>query len=156
MPRQSQMARQSSRQTFAAPGRRLLAKSNPLCYDSARYAPVGELSAPSNESGGKSRGKEVNRLVRSYELVFIVHPEVDGDDFTAVVEQVTDLIERNSGKVTEVNNWGLRRLAYPIQDQWEGQYVFMLLELEPHGVIGLERSLILVEQVIRYLIVRPE
>jgi len=94
--------------------------------------------------------------VRSYDLVFIVHPEVDGDDFTAVVERVTDLVERNSGKVTEVNNWGLRRLAYPIQDQWEGQYVFMLLELEPHGVIGLERSLILIEQVIRHLVVRPE
>jgi len=94
--------------------------------------------------------------VRSYELVFIVHPEVDGDDFTAVVEQVTDLIERNSGKVTEVNNWGLRRLAYPIQDQWEGQYVFMLLELEPHVVIGLDRSLILIEQVIRHLVVRVE
>lgn len=94
--------------------------------------------------------------MRSYELVFIVHPEVDGDDFTAVVEQVTDLIERNSGKVTEVNNWGLRRLAYPIQDQWEGQYVFMLLELEPHVVIGLDRSLILIEQVIRHLVVRVE
>jgi len=127
-----------------------------LCYDSARYAPVGELSVPSNEAGGKSRGKEVNRLVRSYELVFIVHPEVDGDDFTAVVERVTSLIERNSGKITQVNDWGLRRLAYPIQDQWEGQYVFMLLELEPHVVIGLDRSLILIEQVIRHLVVRVE
>ena len=127
-----------------------------MCYDSARYAPVGELSVPSNEAGGKSRGKEVNRLVRSYELVFIVHPEVDGDDFTAVVERVTSLIERNSGKITQVNDWGLRRLAYPIQDQWEGHYVFMLLELEPHVVIGLDRSLILIEQVIRHLVVRVE
>ena len=94
--------------------------------------------------------------MRSYELVFIVHPEVDGDDFTAVVERVTSLIERNSGKITQVNDWGLRRLAYPIQDQWEGQYVFMLLELEPHVVIGLDRSLILIEQVVRHLVVRPE
>ena len=94
--------------------------------------------------------------MRSYELVFIVHPEVDGDDFTAVVERVTSLIERNSGKITQVNDWGLRRLAYPIQDQWEGQYVFMLLELEPHVVIGLDRSLILIEQVIRHLVVRVE
>ena len=94
--------------------------------------------------------------MRSYDLVFIVHPEVDGDDFTAVVERVTSLIERNSGKITQVNDWGLRRLAYPIQDQWEGQYVFMLLELEPHVVIGLDRSLILIEQVIRHLVVRVE
>jgi small subunit ribosomal protein S6 len=94
--------------------------------------------------------------VRSYELVFIVHPEVDGDDFSAVVERVTSLVERNSGEVTEVNVWGLRRLAYPIQNQWEGQYVLMLLELEPQGVTGLERDLMLVEQVIRHLVVRVE
>jgi small subunit ribosomal protein S6 len=94
--------------------------------------------------------------VRSYELVFIVHPEADGDGFTAVVEQVTDLVERNSGKVVEVNIWGSRRLAYPIQDQWEGQYVLMKLELEPHGVAGLERDLALVEPVIRHLVVRLE
>jgi small subunit ribosomal protein S6 len=94
--------------------------------------------------------------VRSYELIFIVHPEVDEDDFTAVVERVTGLVERNSGEVTEVNIWGLRRLAYPIQNQWEGQYVLMQLELEPQGVAGLERDLILVEQIIRHLIVRVE
>ncbi len=94
--------------------------------------------------------------MRSYELVFIVHPEVDGDDFTAIVERVTSLVERNSGEVTEVNIWGLRRLAYPIQDQWEGQYVLMQLELEPQGVTGLERDLVLVEQIIRRLVVRLE
>ncbi len=94
--------------------------------------------------------------MRSYELVFIVHPEVDGDDFTAVVDRVTSLVERNSGKVAQVDFWGSRRLAYPIQDQWEGQYVLMHLELEPHGVMGLERDLVLVEQVIRHLIVRVE
>jgi small subunit ribosomal protein S6 len=94
--------------------------------------------------------------VRSYELVFIVHPEVDGDDFTAVVERVTSLVKRNSGEVIEVNVWGLRRLAYPIQNQWEGQYVLMLLEIEPQGVAGLERDFMLAEQVIRHLIVRVE
>lgn len=94
--------------------------------------------------------------MRSYELVFIVHPEVDGDDFTAVTEQVTSLVERNSGKVAQVDFWGSRRLAYPIQNQWEGQYVLMQLEMEPHGVAGLERDLVLVEQVIRHLIVRVD
>lgn len=94
--------------------------------------------------------------MRSYELIFIVHPEVDEDGFTAVVERVTGLVERNSGEVTEVNIWGLRRLAYPIQDQWEGQYVLMQLELEPQGVARLERDLVLVEQIIRHLTVRVE
>jgi small subunit ribosomal protein S6 len=94
--------------------------------------------------------------VRSYELVFIVHPEVDGDDLTAVVETVKGLVGRSGGEVTQVEPWGLRRLAYPIQKQWEGQYVLMRLELEPQGVTELERSLGLTEPIIRHLIVRVE
>jgi small subunit ribosomal protein S6 len=98
--------------------------------------------------------KEVDRPVRDYELVFIVHPEVDGDDFTAVVERVEELIKRYGGKVVEQKIWGLRQLAYPIKKQWEGQYVLMRLELEPQGVAQLEREFTLLEQVIRHLIVR--
>jgi small subunit ribosomal protein S6 len=94
--------------------------------------------------------------VRSYELVFIVHPEVDGDDLTAVVETVKGLVERGGGEVTQVEPWGLRRLAYPIQKQWEGQYVLMRFELEPLGVAELERGLGLTEQVMRHLIVCAE
>jgi small subunit ribosomal protein S6 len=81
---------------------------------------------------------------------------LDEDDLTAVMERVTDLIDRNSGKVSRVEPWGLRRLAYPIEKQWEGQYVLMELELEPQGVAGLERDLGLVEPVMRHLIVRVE
>jgi small subunit ribosomal protein S6 len=94
--------------------------------------------------------------VRSYELVFIVHPEVDGDDLTAVVETVQDLVKRGGGEVTQVEPWGLRRLAYPIQKQWEGQYVLMQFELEPRSVAELERGLGLTEQVMRHLIVCVE
>jgi small subunit ribosomal protein S6 len=94
--------------------------------------------------------------VRSYELIFIVHPELDEDDLTAVLERVTGLIERNSGKVSRVEPWGMRRLAYPIEKQWEGQYVLMGLELEPQGMAGLERDLGLVEPLMRHLIVRVE
>jgi small subunit ribosomal protein S6 len=94
--------------------------------------------------------------VCNYEMVFIVHPEVDGDDFTAVVDRVTQLVERGGGKVAELDIWGLRRLAYPIKDQWEGQYVVMQLGLEPQGVAEVERDLVLVEPVIRHLITRVE
>jgi len=94
--------------------------------------------------------------VRSYELVFIVHPEVDEDGLTAVVETLEGLVKRNGGEVTQVEPWGLRRLAYPIQKQWEGQYVLMRLELEPQGVAELERGLGLTEQLMRHLVVRVE
>jgi small subunit ribosomal protein S6 len=94
--------------------------------------------------------------MRSYELVFIVHPETDGDDLTAVIETVENLVKRSGGKVTLVKPWGLRRLAYPIQEQREGQYVLMQLEMGPQTVAEVERGLGLVEQVIRHLVVRIE
>ena len=94
--------------------------------------------------------------MRSYELVYVVDPELDEDGLDAVTKRVTDLIERNSGKVTQVEPWGLRRLAYPIRKKGEGQYVLMQLELEPQGVAGLERDLGLLEQVMRHLVVRIE
>jgi len=94
--------------------------------------------------------------VRSYELVFIVNPELDEDDLTAVRERVEGLIERSSGKVTKVEPWGLRRLAYPVQKQGEGQYVLMQLDIGAQGVAELERDLGLVEPILRHLIVRVD
>ncbi len=94
--------------------------------------------------------------MRNYELVFIVHPEVDDQGLTTVVETVKGLVERVDGKVTQVDLWGMRRLAYPIQKQWEGQYVLMRLGMEPTGVAELERNLGLTEQVMRHLVVRLE
>jgi small subunit ribosomal protein S6 len=94
--------------------------------------------------------------VRNYELVFIVHPEVDDEGLAAVVETVKDLVKRGGGRVAKVDLWGLRRLAYPIRNLGEGQYVLMHLHLAPEGVAELERSLKLSEQVIRHLVVRLE
>ena len=94
--------------------------------------------------------------MRSYELVFIVHPEMEGDDLATVVDRVADLVQRNGGEVTRTEPWGFKRLAYPIQNQWEGHYVLMQLGLESQGVAGLERDLGLVEPVLRHLIVRME
>ena len=94
--------------------------------------------------------------MRSYELSYIVHPELDEDDLAAVKDRITGLIDRYSGKVTQVEPWGLRRLAYPIQKQWEGQYTLVQFDIEPQGVAGLERDLGLVEPVMRHLVVRVE
>jgi small subunit ribosomal protein S6 len=94
--------------------------------------------------------------MRSYELVFIVHPEMDEDGLTTVLETVEGLVKRSGGEVTRVDNWGLRRLAYPIRNQWEGQYVLMRVELEPQGVAELERGLLLAEPVMRHLVVRVD
>lgn len=94
--------------------------------------------------------------MRSYELVFIVDPELDGDALAGVVDTVKDLVGRSNGKVVKVDSWGLRRLAYPIRNKWEGQYVLMVLEIATGGVAELERNLHLAEPIMRHLIVRLE
>jgi small subunit ribosomal protein S6 len=88
--------------------------------------------------------------------VFIVHPDLDGDELDGVVNNIEELVKRNNGTVTKVEPWGLRRLAYPIKKQQEGRYFLMELDLEPQSVAELERVLKLTEPVIRHLIVRLE
>jgi small subunit ribosomal protein S6 len=94
--------------------------------------------------------------MRDYELTYIVHPEVDQEGAKAVTEEVKTLIESTGGVVHEVKPWGLRRLAYPIRNVREGQYVFMRIGLEATAVAELERGLQLKEPVIRHLVVRVD
>lgn len=94
--------------------------------------------------------------MRSYELVFIIRPDLDKDGTAAVVERVTGLISRRDGKILQIEPWGLRKLAYPIQKQGEGQYVLMRFEMEPRAVAELERDLLVLEPVMRHLVVRME
>ncbi len=94
--------------------------------------------------------------MREYELTFIVHPQVDQEALTGVVEQVQNLVQSAGGSVDKVETWGKRRLAYPIRKAREGQYVFMLLRLDPARVKELERGLKLNEHILRHLVVSTE
>ena len=92
--------------------------------------------------------------MRSYEMVYIIRPDIEGDNVEDVIADVQDLIERNDGEVTKVEPWGLHRLAYPIKNHQEGRYVLATFELEPTNVAALERALKLRETVIRHLVIR--
>ncbi len=92
--------------------------------------------------------------MREYELTYIVHPQVDAEGLTAVIDEVKRAVESTGGVVHKVEPWGLRRLAYPIRKVREGQYVFMQVGLEARGVAELERVLKLKEPILRHLIVR--
>jgi len=89
-------------------------------------------------------------------MVLIVHPDKEGDDLTAVVEDVESLIDRNDGRVLEIEPWGLRKLAYPIKKQQEGYYFVLQSDMEPKSVAEIDRNLRLMEPVIRHLIVRTD
>ena len=94
--------------------------------------------------------------MRSYELMFIVHPELDESDFNGVVDKVKGWITDSGGQVDNLDLWGKRKLAYPIQKQEEGQYVLMNTQLDPEFCSDLEHNLGLQEPVMRFLLTAEE
>jgi small subunit ribosomal protein S6 len=94
--------------------------------------------------------------LRGYELVLIIDPEILEEDVPTAIEKVSQFITGRGGEVANVNRWGRRKLAYPIQRHMEGNYVVTQFRLDPDQIAGLEASLGLAEEVIRHLVVRTD
>ncbi len=93
--------------------------------------------------------------MRRYEMVVIITPEVADDDLEEAVDRLIKRpVEGEGGTVDEVDNWGRRRLAYPIEKHQDGNYVLTHLQLDPESTTGLERGLQISEEVLRYLLIR--
>lgn len=92
--------------------------------------------------------------MRDYELMVVLTPELDDDGVGATTERVRSLVTARGGEVVDVQPWGRRRLAYPIQKFRDGYYAVAKLKLDPEAAEPLERSLRLAEPVIRHLLVR--
>ena len=95
-------------------------------------------------------------MVRNYELTFIGKPDMDVTNLTALIEKVKGYIMADGGTVVRLDQWGMRRLMYPIAKYKEGQYAFAVVQLEANAVAKVENRLKLNEDVIRYLLVRAE
>jgi len=90
--------------------------------------------------------------MREYELIFIVHPDLDETATNEIVERVKGWITEAGGSISKTDPWGKRKLAYPIRKQNEGQYFFILAQMAPSFVAELERNLRFLEPVMRFLI----
>jgi small subunit ribosomal protein S6 len=91
--------------------------------------------------------------MRSYEVIFIVHPELDDNALKGVVDRVQNWITGAGGSVDKVDMWGKRRMAYSIRKQREGQYVYVESQFDPKYSAELERNLRLLEPVLRFSII---
>ena len=93
--------------------------------------------------------------MNQYEVAVLYDPglEVDLEKATSRVEKI---FKDNGGKVVSVDNWGKRKLAYPIKKNDFAMYLFYTLELPPASVQKIENTLNITEEVIRFLIVRPD
>ncbi len=94
--------------------------------------------------------------LRDYELMVILSPNITEEEFPASLERLQKSIASGGGEVVEVNNWGRRRLAYPIKSHLEGNYVLSQVRLDPGQIPSLENTLRISEEVIRHLLVKAE
>lgn len=94
--------------------------------------------------------------MRDYELAVILDPGIAEEDMPQALEKISTLVSKNGGEINETEQWGRRRLSYPIKHHAEGNYVIMKLELDPEKAAELENSLNIAEDCMRYLLLRVE
>ncbi|MGI6498846.1 MAG: 30S ribosomal protein S6 [Oscillospiraceae bacterium] len=88
----------------------------------------------------------------NYEAVYIINPNFSEEDTAALVEKFKTLVEGH-GTLTELNEWGKRRLAYPIDDLMDGYYVLMTFTAVPDFPAELDRVLKITDGIMRSLII---
>ncbi len=94
--------------------------------------------------------------MNKYELAVVVNARIEEEERTAVVDRCKALIERFGGTITNVDDWGKKRLAYEIQKMKEGFYYFIQFEAESSAPIEIENRVRIMDNVIRFLCVRQD
>ena len=89
--------------------------------------------------------------MNEYELLYVISPRLSADDVDGMVERVGALIEGAGGSISMVDNWGRRRLAYPIRHHFEGTYVLTYLNMPGERAAEFERALNINEDILRHL-----
>lgn len=90
--------------------------------------------------------------MRNYELVCIVHPDLDENAFKGVVEKVSTWVTDAGGSVDKLDVWGRRRMAYTINKQREGQYAVLSISMASAATAELERNIRFQESILRSML----
>ena len=91
--------------------------------------------------------------MQEYEIAILYHPDLEVD-LTKAEARVKKIFSDNKAKVTKTDNWGKKKLAYPIHKNEHAVYVFYTLEIAPEAVQKIETALNITDEVIRYLIAK--
>jgi small subunit ribosomal protein S6 len=92
----------------------------------------------------------------TYELMYILSPEVEEEDLQAVLARISQIITDAGGEVLHLESWGRKRLAYQIRRFREGHYILTYIQLDPGAVSQLRTRFALTEEMIRYLLLRTD
>lgn len=95
------------------------------------------------------------KINANYEAMYILNPALTEEQTAALVAKFKGVVEAN-GTVSEIDEWGKRRLAYPVNDLMEGYYVLMTMDTKPEFPAELDRVFKITEGVMRSLITDVE
>ena len=94
--------------------------------------------------------------MNKYELALVVSAKIEDDARAAVVEKAKEYITRAGGTVTEVEEWGKKKLAYDIQHMSEGFYYFIQFDAESNVPALVEQDVRIMDNVLRFLCGRKD
>lgn len=94
--------------------------------------------------------------MNKYELAVVLSVKLEDEERAAAIEKVTGYITRFGGTVTNIDEWGKKRLAYEIKKMKEAYYYFIQFESDSNCPNELESHIRIMEPVIRYLCVRQD
>lgn len=105
-----------------------------------------------------ARVKEVlvaeDKRLQDYELVFIVSPEVIDEALESRIDAISQFITGRGGVISDVERWGKRKLAYPVEHFLEGTYVLTRFKMSPARCRELEANLRISEEILRHLLIK--
>ena len=94
--------------------------------------------------------------MNKYELALVINAKIEDDARTDAIEKIKALIEKFGGEITNVDEWGKKKLAYEIQKMHEGFYYFIQFEADSQCPAEIERHVRIMDNVLRYLVVKKE
>lgn len=94
--------------------------------------------------------------MRRYENICIVRPNLSEDEVKVILDRNSGIIEQDGGAIIKLDKWGLKRLAYPIEKEIQGYYVYTEFAGTPQAVAEMERLYRIDDKVMKYLTVKLE
>ena len=114
--------------------------------------PLSAAFARASAERRKPIERSRRHLMRRYELMLLLRPDLEDDKLQAAVEKVTRAIVNGGGSLSKVSPWGKRRLAYDIGRHREASYFLIHFDIEPSQVREIERGLLITEEILRHLV----
>lgn len=94
--------------------------------------------------------------MNKYEILYVIDAQLSDEDIAANITKFEDLVKNHKGNVLNVDKWGKKTLAYPIDYKTEGYYVLMDFESAPDFIVEIERVMKITEPIMRYMAVRKD